>query len=199
MLSPTKNKNPKLPSVFQSKLQYFPHLWRVWTASFLAQSPGEVCYGANLYKFCKKCGGPWTSGLNKIPRLGCPTESSGWPLWTIIQSRPLHTACRVLWLTIIEREICASLNRCKKMKAGPSRQIPHKLVTKLQRVLLLFPIRGGNPCCYYFLQMLIFTEARQKLRVKLRGKKERTHTLCDKLSCDWQNNGKTKCNFVVRP
>jgi len=34
------------------------------------------------------------------------------------------------------RLIGASLSRRKRMKAEPSRQIPHKLATKLQRLLL---------------------------------------------------------------
>jgi len=42
----------------------------------------------------------------------------------------------LLWLTTIEILIGASLNRRKRMKAEPSRQIPHKLTTKLQRLLL---------------------------------------------------------------
>jgi len=40
------------------------------------------------------------------------------------------------WLTTIERQIYASLNHCKRMKVEPSRQIPHKLATKLELVLL---------------------------------------------------------------
>jgi len=49
----------------------------------------------------------------------------------------IHLPTSLLWLTTIERQVCASLNRCKRMKAEPSRQIPHKLAAKLELVLLL--------------------------------------------------------------
>jgi len=45
---------------------------------------------------------------------------------------------RSVFITTIERQICASLNRCKRMKAEPNRQIPHKLATKLELVLLQY-------------------------------------------------------------
>jgi len=46
----------------------------------------------------------------------------------------IHLNMSFLCLTTTEREMSASLNRHKIMKAEPSSQIPHKLATKLQRV-----------------------------------------------------------------
>jgi len=50
----------------------------------------------------------------------------------------------LLWLTTIVQQICASLNRRKSMKAEPSRQILHKLATKLELVLLLQKEMNGR-------------------------------------------------------
>jgi len=43
----------------------------------------------------------------------------------------------LLWLTTLEKEILASLNCCKKMKAESSRQNLHNLATKPELVVLL--------------------------------------------------------------
>jgi len=42
-------------------------------------------------------------------------------LWN--KSQCVHLRTSQLWITIFERPICASLNRCKRMKAEPSRHI----------------------------------------------------------------------------
>jgi len=47
--------------------------------------------------------------------------------------------------------------------------------------------------------MLIFTEAREKLGKELHRKQERTHALCHKLCCDWQNNGKQNTCSLCTP
>jgi len=36
--SPTKNSYPQVPNFFKSKLEDFPHLYRVWTALELYRS-----------------------------------------------------------------------------------------------------------------------------------------------------------------
>jgi len=43
--------------------------------------------------------------------------------------------------------------------------------------------------------MLTFTEATEKLGKEQQAKQERARELCHKLSCDWQNNGKTEYIF----
>jgi len=42
-----------------------------------------------------------------------------------VKLKCIYLRTSLLWLTTIERQICASLNHYKRMKAEPSRQIPH--------------------------------------------------------------------------
>jgi len=80
----------------KTKILNFPVLFNlIYNTSRIsggfAQLSSSIAWRGVLWckpaQILQKCGGPWTSGLNEIPRLGCPTESSRWPLWTIIQSR----------------------------------------------------------------------------------------------------------------
>jgi len=94
-----------------------------------------------------------------------------------------------LWLTTIERQVCASLHQADSSRACCPARACFIIVLDLRSQSLLLLLSTN----------VAFTKAREQLGKDLQDKQERTQELYAKENCGWQKNGKTEYMFRCTP